>query len=99
MLTACGGGGTVEDPEVLAEQIGCADSYRAVSTNELLVESAGACTVKGHKVRLLTFASPEARDNFKDVASQFGGRYVAGDTYLVEANSPEAERAVEAALG
>lgn len=46
-------------------------------------------------MRLLTFANNDARDNFEEIARQFGARYVKGDGFLVEVPSSTIEDEVE----
>ncbi len=101
-LAGCGGGATgggedLSTPKAIAQKIGC-EGYADTTTEELGVEKVGTCKVNGEDVRVLTFASTEARDTFKKTAEQFGGRYVEGENFLVEANSAEAESAVKAKL-
>jgi len=101
LASACGGGGgdATVVPSDVAEEIGCSSSYVDDTTNEIFVESVGECTFNGDEIRLLTFANNEARDNFEEVASGFGGRYVKGDGFLVEVHSAEAADQVETELG
>jgi hypothetical protein len=100
LLTACGGGGAaIDSPKALADELGCADSFHATTTEELGVEAVGECEFSGQTVRLLLFANNDARDTFADVAAGFGGRYVKGDGYLVEVKGAAAEAAVKDKLG
>lgn len=99
LLAGCSGDGDKPaTPKELAGEIGCASTYSATSTDELGVEAVGTCTVSGSEVRLLTFASDEARDTFVEVAKSFGGRYVTGPGYAIEAQSADVETAVQAKL-
>lgn len=98
LLAACSGGTAPDTPESLADELGCSDSFQNSSADELGVESAGECRVSGETVRLLMFASDQARDQFVAVAQGFGGRYVTGPAYAVEVQSAKAEADVRAAL-
>lgn len=98
-LSACSGGDSAPDsPKALADTLGCSSTYAADSTEEIGVEAVGTCEVDGYDVRLLTFANDEARDNFVQVAEGFGGRYVTGPGYAVEAEGAAAEKAVREAV-
>lgn len=81
---ASGGGGGGRPPSIteVAKKIGC-HSATIEDTNELYVAQAARCADGS---RVLTFASNQARDNFRKIAEKVGGVYVAeGDGYLHEA--------------
>ena len=93
LASGCGGsssGSNVVPPDV-AGAIGCTSTYKDDTTEELFVEAVGTCAFsrEGIPIRILTFANNEARDNFEEVASGFGGRYFKGDNFLVEVPSPD----------
>jgi hypothetical protein len=98
LLAACSGGESLDSPEAVAGKLGCADTFSDTSTDELGVEAVGECRVSGETVRILMFASDDARDGFVEVAQGFGSRYVTGDGFAVEVNSAPAEQAVKDAL-
>lgn len=65
-------------PQAMADELGC-DTFTATTTEELGVREIGTCNLDGKEVRLLTFASNDARDTYVKIASEFGGRYVVKD--------------------
>lgn len=89
-LAACGGGGSdgPVTPASLASDLGCS-GFTATTTEELGVREVGTCSLDGSSVRVLTFATNDARDTFVTVAQQFGGIYVVVDqgAYGVESQS------------
>jgi hypothetical protein len=107
--------GSLDSPSALAERVGCSDSYEAVATDALRVKEMGKCTFHGYELSLVTFADNEARNSYicstcgfdidtdagaiEKAAHRFGGRFVAGDRYLVKVSSAAAEQAVRDALG
>jgi hypothetical protein len=98
LLTACSGGSSPDTPRALADELGCADSFRSSTTDELGVDAVGEWRVSGETVRLVTVATVDARDGFVAVARGFGGRYVTGPAYAVEVQTATAEAAVTDAL-
>jgi hypothetical protein len=91
---------SVDSPKALAEKLGCADTFKMDETEELGVEQVGRCEVDGQEVRLLTFANDSARDQFTEIAEQYGERsYVPGEKFLVEVDTAELETAVKSKLG
>ena len=60
--------------------MGCEDPTPN-ETDELFVREAVDCADGS---RVLTFVTNEARDNFLEIAEQFGGVYETGDRYAVE---------------
>lgn len=108
-LAACGGSdsetapvepGSVS-PQQVADRLGCV-GYGDQEAEELFAEKAGGCMVGdsvNENVRILTFANNESRDNFVTMAREFGNRYVVGDLFAVEVESPEAESVVTEKLG
>lgn len=95
LLAACSGGSSPDTPKAVADELGCSDSFHATTTDELGVDAVGECDFSGETVRLLTFATNDARDGFVQIASGFGGRYVTGDKFAVEVQSAKAETAVK----
>jgi len=81
LLASCGGSDEPANITDIAEQVGCENPSPA-STEELYVREAVDCADGS---RVLTFASNEARDNFVEIAEEFGGVYETGDRYAVEA--------------
>ena len=98
LLAACSGGSDPDSPKAIADELGCADTFQPSSTEELGVEAVGECQMSGETIRLLTFATDDARDGFVKVAEGFGGRYVTGPAYAVEVQTAQAEAAVKDAL-
>ena len=99
----------------LAERVGCSDSYKAVTTDALGVEEMGKCTFRGYELALVTFANNGVRNDYvcstcgfdvdtdaaaiEQAARRFGGRFVAGDRYLIKVPNAAAEQAIRDALG
>jgi len=110
-----GGGHRSVETANLAERVGCSDSYEAVTTDGLGVEEMAKCTFRGYELSFVTFADNAARNNYvcstcgfdvdtdtgtiEKAARRLGGRFVAGDGYLVEVPDAAAEQAVRDALG
>ncbi len=96
-LTGCSTGAqAVNTPADLQASVCDQGTYRDSDREEWFVEKAGKCQVDGQEVRLLTFANNEARDNFREVAEGFGGRYVEGERWLIEVPDQDVERTVAA---
>ena len=99
----------------LAERVGCSGSYEAVTTDALGVQEVGRCTFRGYELSLVTFANNGVRNSYicstcgsdvdtdaaaiEKVARGLGGRFVAGDRYLIKVPNAAAEQAVRDALG
>ena len=99
----------------LAERVGCSGSYEAVTTDALGVQEVGRCTFRGYELSLVTFANNGVRNSYicstcgfevgtdaaaiEKAARRFGGRFVAGDRYLIKVPNAAAEQAVKDALG
>jgi hypothetical protein len=89
-LAGCGGGGSdgdggdVESAADAAEVIGCSSSTKH-ETEELYVTDAAACSIDGADVTVFYFSTNEARDSYIDAAAAFGGQYLVGDQFAVDA--------------
>ena len=59
-----GGEGKLDSPVNLAERIGCAGSYEAVTTDAPGVEAMGRCTYRGHQLSLMTFDDNGTRNSY-----------------------------------
>ena len=109
-----GGKGTQDSRSKLAERIGCSSSYEAVTTDALGVQEVGMCSFRDYELSLVTFANNGVRNSYicstcgfdadtdaaaiEQAARRFGGRFVAGDRYLIKVPNAAAEQAVREAL-
>lgn len=100
-VAGCGGssGTTAEVTSAAsaADAIGCETSTPS-ETTELFVTDAAECTIDGNEVSVYYFSTSDARDSYLDIAGQFGGQYLVGDNFLVDA-SPEVLQELQTALG
>ena len=105
LLSGCSEGGKGQK---LAERIGCSGSYEAVTTDALGVQEVGRCTFRDYELSLVTFANNGGRNSYicstcgfdvdtdaaaiEQAARRFGGRFVAGDRYLIKVPNAAADR-------
>lgn len=75
-------------PSAIAESLGCT-GYADTESDELGVVAAGTCTYEGEGIRILTFATEAARDEFVAMAEGFDLHYVKRPGFVVEAESAE----------
>lgn len=105
-LAGCGGGSSDAKassaevrPADVATAAGCADTFQMSTTEELFARELGVCRIKDAEVSLYTFASNANRDDWLDVASNFGGMYVVLDRAVISADSRDALEAAKAKAG
>lgn len=51
----------------------------------MLVTEGGGCELDGEDVTVYYFAEQEALNNYLEIAGSFGGQYLTGDNWAVEA--------------
>jgi hypothetical protein len=76
------GGDSVGSGQDVADMIGC--TGWADDSEEMYVTEGGTCDLEGEEVGAYYFADNEARDNYVDVASSFGGLYLVGDAWVID---------------
>ena len=100
-LTGCSGssGSTSEVTSAAsaAALIGCTSSTPSDAA-ELFVTDQAECSLEGEKVRVFYFSTNDARNSFLELAGQFGGQYLEGENFLVEA-SPETLQRLQESVG
>ncbi len=86
LLTSCGSDSdTYETGRDLADAVGC-NGY-IDDSEELFVLEGGGCELDdGTDVAVYTFSDSDARDAWLDVAQDFGGVYLVGDAWVVDAD-------------
>lgn len=77
-----GGGEDVGSGQDVADMIGC--TGWTDDSEEMFVTEGGTCDLDGEEVGAYYFADDEARDNYVDVASGFGGLYLVGDGWVID---------------
>lgn len=85
-VAACGNGdegASVDSGQQLADMIGCT-GYEGDS-EEMYVTEGGACQLDGDEIYVYYFSDNDRRDSWVEVASQFGGPYLVGDGWVVDA--------------
>lgn len=80
-----GGGGGVDSAAAAAKVIGCPSSSDH-ETDEAFVTDAATCELEGQEVTVYYFSTNDARDSYVDAAGAFGGQYLVGDQFAVEAD-------------
>ena len=84
-------------PADVGQRIGC-EGFHEVEATEIYSEGAGECKVDGHDVKVVTFSTNEARDSYVELGRANGARYVVGEGFAIEVDSPAAQKAVTSAL-
>ena len=92
-----GGAASVTSAADVADVIGCSTSS-PYSTEELFVTDAAKCDVNGEEVTAYYFSTNDARDSYLEIAGQFGGQYLVGENFLVEA-TPAGLKALQEEVG
>lgn len=80
-----GAGGGVDSAAAAAKAIGCSSSSDH-ETDEAFVTDAATCELEGQEVTVYYFSTNDARDSYVDAAGAFGGQYLVGDQFAVEAD-------------
>ena len=109
-----GGDQKLDSTVNLADRIGCAASYKAVTTDALGVKEQGRCTFRGYELSLVTFDDNGQRNSYvcstcgltldtdteqvETAGLRSGGYSLVGDRYLVQSPNVAVERAVRDAL-
>lgn len=86
MLTGCSGsddGAEVDSGQAVADMVGC-EGFEATS-EEMYVTEGGPCQLDGEEISVYYFADEDARDSYVEIASDFGGNYLVGDSWVVDA--------------
>ena len=99
----------------VTDSLGCSTSYVAKSTEVLGVEEMGTCEFRGSEISIVTFRDNASRNNYvcatcgynvtteageiESTARRLGGRFVAGDRYLVQVPDWVSEQGAREALG
>lgn len=99
----------------LTESLGCSTSYVAKSSDVLGVEDLGECQFRGASISIVTFVDNGSRNNYvcstcafnadtearaiESTARGLGGRFVAGERFLIGVPDWASEQAVREALG
>lgn len=85
LTAACGGDATtIDEPRVVAAEMGCSASFVPGVAREDFVKDAGRCTVQGVTVPLYTFENEEAARTFVRAHVDPDTRFVRGETWAVE---------------
>ena len=92
-----GGATSVTSAADVAEAIGCSTSS-PYSTEELFVTDAAKCDIHSEEVTAYYFSTNDARDSYLEIAGQFGGQYLVGENFLVEA-TPAGLKALQEEVG
>jgi hypothetical protein len=95
VLTACGGGdASVSSGADIAEAANCSN-YKG-GADQQFISDGGTCTIDGQDVFVYYFSDNDNRDQWVNVASELaGGDYLVGDHFVVQANTPQLEKAQE----
>lgn len=100
LLAACSGSedgaGDIASGQDLADAIGCTGFSN--DSEEMFVSEGGTCQLDGEEIFIYYFADNAARDNYVDVGSEFGGNYLIGDNWVVDAPSATLD-AIKADIG
>ncbi len=67
--------------------------------NQLYTREDGRCSIGDEEVNVVTFDGAAQRDQYLQVAKQFGGIYVTGETWAVATETQGTADKVKAALG
>lgn len=96
LLTACSGGdeaGDISSGQDLADAIGCTDFSN--DSEEMFVAEGGTCQLDGEEIWIYYFADNDARDSYVEIGSDFGGNYLVGDGWVVDAKSATLDKLAE----
>lgn len=85
-----GPGSDIGSGQELADAVGCSD-YTGDS-EEMFVSEGGSCTLDGEDIAVYYFADNDARDGYVEIGSDFGGNYLVGDHWVVDAKSETLEK-------
>lgn len=98
VLTGCGGSGgpDVSSGQDVADAVGCTGFEN--DSEEMFVSEGGTCTLDGEEIQVYYFADNAARDNYVDVAKQFGANMLMGDHWVVSAESATLDK-IKADIG
>lgn len=85
LMTGCGGDDSekVGSGQEVADMIGCTGFTG--DSEEMYVTEGGACNLGGEEVYAYYFSDNARRDSWVEVASNFGGPYLVGDGWVVDA--------------
>jgi hypothetical protein len=78
-----GGSNKVKSGDDLAELVGCTGFTD--DTEEMFVTEGGSCSLEGQDINIYYFGDQRARDEYLEIATGFGGLYLVGVNWLVEA--------------
>lgn len=82
----------------VAARIGCSTS-KLYPTTELYARESGSCGIAARTYRITVFADNDLRDQWLQVASQFGGSRVVGDRYAVSVDGVDEANRLAGVLG
>lgn len=91
-----GGGEDVGSGQDVADMIGCTGFEG--DSEEMYVTEGGSCSLDGEEIYAYYFSDNDRRDSWVEVASQFGGPYLVGDGWVVDAK-PGVLESIEADHG